>query len=269
MSEDLQSAIEAGKQIGILTGAAKRAADDGIPYAAVPQDFTVISLEQYLGKPRMIRASPVFLDPESYCVYVNRFKEEETTLFGDQPQLRIAALLDYHAPDGPAHCAHRATLQLRHSPEWQAWVGIHGKPIAQVPFAEFLEDHADDISDPDGAAVLEAAMDLEAKKTVAFKSGVNLRNGTQQLIYLEDLEEKKGKGTITLPSELFLEIPVFEHGQVVGLKAKLRYRIDDGALSFIVKLQTVADKLREAFDLECREVNGATDLQVLFGAPGA
>ncbi len=44
---------------------------------------------------------------------------------------------------------------MRHSPEWDTWQSKDGEKCNQMDFAEFVEDNAPDIVNPDAATILE------------------------------------------------------------------------------------------------------------------
>lgn len=234
------------------------------PLVVVPAGYELQNLETYLPAPKQIRQTVNLNDVRSFIGYVNRFKDN-SAVFVDMEKLKAVAVLDYHEPNYPAWGSHKATLTLKHSAEWQAWKNKDRQTFGQVQFAEFLEDNQIDIVEPDGATVLEAAMHLEAKKTVKFTSGTNLANGAAQLVY-EEAIEGKGRGNIVIPTRFKLGIAIFEGGLPVQIDARLRYRIIDDKLTFTYILERPADLLRTAFNIVVQQIADETGIIPLAGS---
>jgi len=260
-----EAALKAGSQILKVPG--RR---DPVPYAVLPDGFHAQGLEDFIGDRTDRAGTATFQDVASFLAYVDRFRTEQTLLFGSEQGGTVTAHLDYHeggAKGSAGTCLHRATLALAFTLEWRAWTGINGKPLPQVQFAEFLEDHRLEIAEPDGAKVLEAARSLESTKSVDFKSAVNLSNG---LVTLKYEEKERGAGNVTVPSEFLLGLSPYESwGEPLpkhALRAMLRYRIADQKLSFIVRLIRPEDVLRAAFAGVLAAVEAGCGLKPLLGS---
>lgn len=239
----------------------------GIPYVILGAGQTVRDLEHLLPSPARVRAAVAFEDAASFGRYVKDWKGADITQLFASPRSRsITAQLDYHGDvDTPSWCDHTATLALPLSTEWLRWTSQDGKSMTQAAFAEFLEDNLPDIAEPEGAEVMQAAQHLEAKKSVAFKSGINLTNGAAQLTYDEQVESK-GRGSITIPTRFVLGVPVFERGKLYRLAARLRYRIHEDRLTFAYHLDRPHKVLEGAFSDVLEEVQKATGLEALLGS---
>jgi uncharacterized protein YfdQ (DUF2303 family) len=223
-------------------------------------------MADYLATPLRKKAKVSFSSTISFTQYVGLFKDDTTQAFGNKDTGEIVARLDYHSSlNDASYGDHIATLKLLHSPEWRAWTGIDGKAISQVQFAEFLEQHELDVIEPASAEVMEAVLELQAKRSVSFKRAIDLTSGRTQLLY-EDVEEGKGKGEIKLPKELTLGLSVYDFSAPVQIIVKLRYRIsDEGKLSFIVSLIRPHKAVDEAFGLVVAQIEADTGLSVLYG----
>ena len=103
---------------------------------------------------------------------------------------------------------------------------------------------------------------LQSKKKVAFESGVRLQDGSNQLVYAEEIETK-GRGTMLVPSEFSIGLPIFLNGEAYKVRALLRYRINEGTIAFIVKLHRRAFLEQTAFNDVCEKVAKETALNVL------
>ena len=153
----------------------------------------------------------------------------------------IVAVLNGHGHAGPGFGDHRVSIEFRVTPQWAKWKAIDGKMLAQSDFAEFIEDNLSDIASPSGAEMMEIVTYLQATRTVDFKSGVKLSNGTVQFTNNEDTVAQVGPGNIAVPDIFEIALsPVFG---VTPFKvpARFRYKIEDRKLKLGFKLQRVED----------------------------
>lgn len=254
-------------QAGSMIGDAKSVADGVIPYAIVPNDAHIDELERLLPAPVRARATVTANSAETLSAYINRFKSENSAIFADQAKFTIVGIIDYHAPSAPAFREHRVTYVAPRSLEWQTWTGGSGKRMAQSDFAQFIEDNVVDIRTPPGADVLEVARGLQAKKSVEFASAIRLADGAQQFTYNETIDGSAAKGTIKVPEEFVLGIPVFFGGDLYEVRARLRYRIDGGKLMLWYELYRAEYIERDAFDAVCKGVSEATAKAIWQGTP--
>lgn len=241
-----------------------------IHYALVPKDMDVRSLKdlQYPHgmPPNRICAAPALHDVDSFCSYVNAYKDARTRLFANPQTNSFTAVLDYHSAGNPEFLSHKASLTLRLSEEWTIWYGNHDKLIPQLVFAEFLEDNRTDIIRPDSATMLEVARDLQAHSDVNFASKINTVNGSAQLKWDETISSKVGAGVIDCPETFAIRVPVFFGEQPITVEARLRFRIGDGKLKFQYKLYRPAETLSLAFDAARERVKVVAGMDVLLGA---
>ena len=208
---------------------------------------------------------------DSFVSYVKQFAKETTRLSYCKGSATFTAVFDYHSPAGngtPGRKAHKAVLSLGHSDAWNAWIGINELNLGQVQFAEFLEDHLGDIRSPDGATMLEIASTLQVNRKVSFTSAKRLDNGTVNFAYQEDDSAQAGvKGTFAVPQDIVLGLVVFD-GDTEGyeVKAKFRYNLDTGKLTFKVKLLNL-DRVVELATADIVErIQAATNIEIWRGS---
>lgn len=215
-------------------------------------------------------------DADSFCTYVNRFKrwviiknedddeveDEKTTIFADPNKFHLRGVIDYHTDVNPDRCSHTIQFDVPFSEQWSRWRGIDGKPMSQSEFAEFIEENCQDCVDPPSAVFLDLVTNLQSKKKVTFESGVRLQDGANQLVFAEEIETR-GRGTMTVPSEFSIGLPIFLNGEAYKVRALLRYRIHEGAVAFIVKLHRRTFLEQTAFKDICAKVSDETGLAVL------
>lgn len=116
-------------------------------------------------------------------------------------------------------------------------------------------------------ASLEVARNLQAKKAVNFSSAIRLSNGEQQFTYAETIDGSSAKGTIKVPEEFTLGIPVFLGGVLYEVRARLRYRIHEGQLQLWYELYRPEHIEQDAFNEICVTVGKDTKIAVWLGAP--
>ncbi len=143
----------------------------------------------------------------------------------------------------------------------------NGKREAQMEFAEFIEDNAPDIVEPDSATMLEVARDLSAKTDVDFASAIRLQNGQVQFKYSEQIKGTYGSGNLDVPERFTISIPVHIGSERVGITARLRYRIASGKLTFWYDLLRADMIERNAFLAVRKAIGDTLGVTVINGAP--
>lgn len=229
---DVQAAIAAGAALGEVRGIPE-GARQGI-FTVVPKDYEVRSLEEFLPRPQRIAQNVVLHDTDSFIAYVNEFaKQGVSHIFFDGEQEQFTAVLDYHEkPDTPNWCDHTATFRPRRSLEFAAWMNQNGKQMSQIEFGRFLESNAADVIEPAGAELLETALALEAKTSVTFSSAVRLATGQTQLQYDEEIRGTAKRGTLEVPEQFVLGIPIHIGGPAYKIPVRLRWRLHEGRVLF-------------------------------------
>lgn len=263
MAEGYEAVVRAGT----LIADPKEAPGGIIPYAVVPNDAEINDLEHLLPHPVRARAEVTAKSSDTFAAYMNRFKSEPSAIFADAESFSLVGILDYHAPEEAAFREHRVCYMAPRSLEWKTWRGASGKKMTQAEFAQFVEDNVIDIRSPAGAAVLEVSRNLQAKKKVEFGSAIRLADGAQQFSYSETVDGTTAKGSIKVPEEFMLGIPVFLGGEPYDVRARLRYRIDSGNLQLWYELYRPEYIERDAFNAICDEVNTATRIVIWQGIP--
>ncbi len=204
--------------------------------------------------------------------YVNRFKNPDTLLFGHIASNTIVAAIDYHkmpegAPDDVYASArlltHNATLQLGFSEEWKRWTGNNEKLMNQEDFAAFLEENQFDVTDPDGASLLELSRDLEATTDRRVRSVV--RDGDTIKINFENENNVKTDDNVEMPSAFKIAIPVYFGEPVVEFECLFRRRTSPNLMLGYKIIRMEAKKQKE-FQRIVQAVSVDTNILALYGA---
>jgi uncharacterized protein YfdQ (DUF2303 family) len=234
--------------------------------------------DAYRDKPHRKTGTTTVRDVPSFLAFYGKHASPDAEVYADRDASSITAILDAHEPffvgDGdlgsPEWQGHRVALELRHSEAFTAWRTVSGKPMTQLAFAEFVEDHRADIREPDAATVLEMAQTFQATNKVSFKSSQILQTGQRQLSYVEQIDASAGtNGKLVIPNALQLALPIYEGATVAdAVTARLRFRIDtEGRLLLIVILDQLDDVLRAAFEGVVADVTEGVPVPVLRGKP--
>lgn len=247
-----------------------------LPFVVIPSDHKVQPLSDLIYHPNQEfpvrkKANVRVLDGPSFCEYFKLFSDEDSRIFADETRASVVAILDYHhkGENQPRWGEHRVTLSLQFSEQWQRWTQASGKKMTQEEFAEFLEQNGIDISDPTPAAMMDVARDLQAKTDVEFGSGLRTQSGQVQLTYSETVKATVGKGNIEVPDRFKVFIPVYVSGESVFLNALLRFRINQGKLTFWFDLVRKEDAQRRAFVDVRDRIARELAVMVINGSPAA
>ncbi len=242
---------------------------DDREFLIVPSGFSEKEVSDAYGlklaKPKYIKQTVTIETADSLVDYVNRFKGADTMLFAEISSNRIMALVDYHAPAGAAHVAHRAKLELPFSEEWQLWTKISGKLMSQLEFARFLEENATDVRAPDAGELLDACRDLQVRRKVNFTKAVRTASDNENFEYSEETNTTSKKGDLELPTKFKLGLPVYFGDAETEVFAFLRWKMDEGALTLGIQLHRTEHVRQAVFKQIVVDIAGRTTLPAVFG----
>ena len=229
-----------------------------IAHVALPRNTSVTKLETdleaHLANPRATNATAIFSDADSFLAYMHRHATEGSVVWCEfNPQtfaLSFTGVIDEHIKGTAGWRRHKAKFSPDMSAEWKAWKGLDRKPFEQVGFAEWIQDHQEDIvsgsnSLPTSIQMLEMATNFVMNETRSLKSAVRLQSGGVNLTFVADADTNTVE-QMRLFEFFGLAIPVF-HGDKLAssITARLKYRNNSGKLTFSYELQR-ADKAHKA-----------------------
>jgi len=264
---DTQAAIAAGAALG---DPRSPCVDEkaGV-FTVVPKDYHVVDLEKFLPRPLRIKESVHLYDTDSFIAYVNNFKLPVSRIFFNTVEEEFIAVLDYHEVETAGWCGHTATFKPRRSVEFETWMASNRKQFTQVDFARFLEENMPDIVEPNSADLLQVALTFEAKKTVEFSSGVRLSNGQIQFQFDEVVRGTAQKGTMEVPEQFILGVPIHVNGPAYRIPVRLRWRLQEGKLIFWYEIVRPNRFIEDALKEIRERVAGETTMGILAGSVGA
>jgi len=242
----------------------------GEPFAYVPENMAMVSLEQYLESPTRIHRALIATTLESFNRYYNEFKDAvkgNSRIYVDGETVCVVGILDDHQVDGgalPSWCDHRVIYKCPYSRQWEAWMNMDRRKVGQVEFAEWLEDRTQDVQEPSGADLLSLALDLQVHRKVVYGSATRLESGEHSFSYSEDNQT----GTVEIPASIQLGIPVFQDGTNYAITARFRYRLSEGKLVLWFELVEPQKYVEDAFNEVIAAVNEATETIPLHAKMG-
>jgi uncharacterized protein YfdQ (DUF2303 family) len=224
--------------------------------------------------PRRREGTTIHTESSSFIACVERNKNENSTIWADLENVRLLAVFDYHPAGGDATkaawCKHKAVYTCPRSKGWIAWCQMDGKNMSQEQFSDFIEEHLDDLTSgkpdqgfPKPAAVLELARDLKVHMTGMFERKINPTTGESSLV----CKQENDQSSTPIPKSFLLKLAIFEGGELYGVEAKIRMKVQGGQAVFHYILHLRSELERAAFDDVRALVAEKTALPVFSGTP--
>lgn len=238
---------------------------DGKPYTVTPPGWSVQELPVADHPPR-VRGTVKLRDAASFIRFFNDHKETASRIYATLQPARFLAVLDELDPLDASRGWRelRADFTVPASREWTLWNAQDRKRMSQLEFAEFLQDNLPDVASPDGAALLEMALRFEASQSGNFVAAQRLQDGSHDLQWKAD---NNSSGTVKLPEQITLKVPVFENTESKEVHARLRYRLDAGRLAIWFELVRPHKVAEAAFRATWGEIKEACGDVILLGQP--
>lgn len=226
-----------------------------------------------------------------------------------RPAPSLTAVLDYHESvnavrgivdeveaiagldANPRFGKHRSTFAFPLSDEWKAWTEHDGKLLKMGEFARFLEDRIIDVIDlipnedspseeltkfiavcggtvATAARLVELARGMQVFEEAVVTEAVNLSSGEGQIGFEVQHKDQYG-GKLKIPNLFLIAIPVFQHGMLYRIAARLRYTKQPNGIFFVYELWRADNAFDNAFTHACQRVQTETALPLFYGSPEA
>lgn len=236
-------------------------------YAVVPEDYSLINLEEYLPSPNRATGTVVMDDADSFIQYFNKHATDSSQIYAKLNPPSFTGVLNDHTLESAGWKDHCVKYACPFSAEWLEWSKGDGKVMKQAEFADFIERNLPDIVEPVGADMLEISRSLQAKKKVNFASGIRLQNGQTELTYEEEIQGTASKGKLQIPEIFSIGIAVLDGGEAYKVECRLRYRINDALLVMWYEMvrphKIIEDAARDVF----AKIGEETEQKILRGTP--
>jgi uncharacterized protein YfdQ (DUF2303 family) len=248
---------------------------DGAIFVTVPPGYTHKDVTDLVEKaqtmPRRKRGTVVLKDVDSLLSYcADQAAAAVGYVYADPDARTMTAVFNDHRA-GQGWRDHRAQFKAEYTPEFERWQANNGsaKAKGQTEFAEFIEDNLADITEPAAHQLLDAATTISMSNGINFSSAKRLQDGQTQLMYVESVEATAGAdGGLTIPKEFTLGLRIFKNGGGYLLKARLKYRLNSGAVKFWYELDRPERAVEDAFAGYVNQVREKSGYHVLIGTAG-
>lgn len=244
---------------------------DGRHFVVVPAGHQVVAELPVASAPARPKALVKLRDAASFIQFYKDHAQGRSRVYATMEPARFLAVFDefddMNSEDIAAQAdwrEFRAVFEVPASREWSLWTAANRKHMGQLAFAEFLQDNLPDVAQPDGATLLEMALNFEAAQTGTFIATQRLQNGSHNLQWKAD---NNAGGTVQLPEQIVLSIPVFENEEPSELHARLRYRVKEGVLSIWYELVRPHKVLEAAFRATWARIREEAGATILLGTP--
>lgn len=272
MTTEAQSIIEAGR-----LSTTPHKVEPGCLYVVQgASGYQTIDLtgDKYRPLPKRKTGNVTVDDVASFAQYYLKHCDDVNSaseVFADTERATVTAVLNAHGSEEADWQDHRVVLKMRQTDQWKAWTERDRKLMTQQQFAEFVEDHAADIAPGakvTAADLLEIAQSFHAHTKVTFASGKRLASGETEFAYVEETTANAGrKGAIAIPGEFELALKPFEDCAGYRVRARFRYRLNDGVLALGYHLDDPAATFRAAVGEVIEATEEACTIKIMRGQP--
>ncbi|MDP9965115.1 uncharacterized protein YfdQ (DUF2303 family) [Variovorax paradoxus] len=234
----------------------------GTTHLVVPPQFQHIDLtskiEQAQIVPNRLRGTIALGSLESLLTYLADQNAQATGYVYADPDARTITAVFNDTKAGPGWRDHRAVFAAVLTPEAKRWLDKDGEVFSQTEFAEFIEDNMADLHGDDADKLLTVATTIAASSGINFSSAKRLQDGQTQLTYVETVNATAGESGLSIPKTFTLGLRLFKNGGGYKLTARLKYRLNSGAVKFHYELERPENAIEDAFTGYVEQVRSAT-----------
>ena len=250
--------------------------DEPEHFAVIPEGHKLVSLKEYqeYEKPIKKHGTLSVIDVPGIAGYFNRFKDEDSMIFGNPDKNTFTGILDFHREDAEdgRDGKHRVVYILRTTERWDTWFVANKTAMSQEAFAAFIEENLPDIYAPNDQPTFPAAADmLEVSRTLQvtgghqFEQRTNLKDGSRVFSYVENNSGVAGpKGELSVPDRFAIKLPIYMNQPPVTVECRLRYRINNGKMSMWYDMFRIDELLNKEFESARLAVAAACETEVLL-----
>jgi uncharacterized protein YfdQ (DUF2303 family) len=225
---------------------------------------------------------------EAFTNLVNRHKTADSVIFADADWRKpsFTAIVDYHEDKSgglAGNGKHRVHYAFPLSEEWKKWIEGDGQPMKQEAFAWFLEDRVAELSSPEDhekvtyeaqfattiatpAQLVELSRGLQVRVDAKIKATHTLQSGEGQISWEETHNGSDGK-PLKVPGLFMLNIAPFFMGEKVRIPVRLRYRPQNGAVTWFYQIYRPDLHITEHVRSTLAEARAKTELPTFEDRP--
>jgi uncharacterized protein YfdQ (DUF2303 family) len=252
-------------------------------------------LEERATRPARKKGTADLETVSSLVDHTKRFKSAHTAMFAtrDDNEPTLITVFDYHESGVglPAFGEHRARYSFPHSDAFKKWISFNEREIKQEALAELIDERIVDLIDPlpDRSALLPMTQDklrnltgeiasptrmvqlakgLEVTATHNVTNKLDVTSGQKTLIFKESHQDAGGQ-PLVIPEAFVIQIQVFRSGNPYQLPVRMRYRVKNGAITWVLSLYLLEEILEHAFTTEAKGAAAEAEVPLFFGTPEA
>jgi len=237
---------------------------------ALPSDYKLHNLEQYLQVRRRARGLMATAILESFTDYTKAHAEAGASVFVNPDTMSATAVLNLGTPNEPGHADNRAKLEVKRTAAFSALLAVaSGSGIQQATVAEFLEDWPDQVKCHNADGTIPISKAIQAVRKITIESIRKSENAEQQLSASRSAFESV-QATSADPIPTLVEFVCQPYPDLMERVFTLRLAVKTGgdkpaiALRIIKAEQHNEEMARELADLITAGFDGV-EIQVLIG----
>ncbi len=197
-------AIKTSHAITAAAAAVSCALADGSGVTALPEDFKVRDLENYLPFRRRPRGTMATRIIAAFAEYAMAHAGDGATVFVDPADMTATAVLDLGSVESPGHADNKAKLTPNKTADYAALLQITAGPRSQQDVAEFLEDWAGQVLCFNGADEIKAPLAIAAVRKITIESAQRVESEEQSLSATRSaFESIKASSQDPLPTTIY------------------------------------------------------------------
>lgn len=249
---------------------------NGVPHLIFPEWVKTECLSEYMPEPHRMKIDETLTNFLSYVETLNdRVSPASGTVYVKQTGLRKYRKFSFvcNALDGRGESVWRHDIQFNCEPDMtlkaRDWLKNDEEGMSQEAFALFLEKHMGEIVTPDQKLFdVPSQMDLynfvttlEDSKNERFARKVNVQNGDVSV----SLEKQCDDGTtqrLKMFDRFAIQLQFFEGFPVLELYVKLRFRINDGSVTFFYDIEGLEEAFIYLRDWAIAQIKEKTKIRI-------
>lgn len=251
---------------------------NGVPYLVYPDNVNTDCLERHMIAPVRMKIDENLVNFPSYIdTLIDRINPDYGTVYVRQGKYGNGKFREFKfvgiAHDGREDQEWREDIKFNCSPDYTVrasdWIFNDERGMSQEAFALFLDKHMGDIVIPDThrfdvpsqMELYNFVTTLEDSKNERFARKVNVQNGDVCV----SLEKQSDDGTVQrlkMFDRFAIQLQFFEGFPVLELYVKLRFRINDGSVTFYYDIEGLEEAFIYMRDWAIAQIKEKTHIRV-------
>lgn len=177
-----KDAIQELSKAQAITAANEAIGIEAIGALALPDEFTLHDLENYMPSRRRMRGTMTTSVIKDFAAYAKKNAEKGAAVFIDPANMTAIGVLNLGTTENPGHADNLAELGMNRSAAYEALRKVAaGHSIKQSDVAEFLEDWTEIIECHRDGEEIPTAKAIAAVRNITIETLKKLGNEEQQL----------------------------------------------------------------------------------------